>query len=60
VRIGDDFPQPPETDQNDDCGRPMSEPVRERDAQLAYVAVTRARRRLDLGGLSWIEKHPGR
>ncbi|MFH8620153.1 UvrD-helicase domain-containing protein [Streptomyces sp. NPDC017979] len=28
------------------------------DARLAYVAVTRARRHLDIGGLSWIENHP--
>ncbi|OIK04732.1 UvrD-helicase domain-containing protein [Streptomyces monashensis] len=59
VRIADDFPQPAETDQNDDCGRPPPPSVSEKDAQLAYVAVTRARRRLDLGGLSWIQSHPG-
>lgn len=33
--------------------------VGRRDARLAYVAVTRARRHLDLGGLSWIESHLG-
>lgn len=59
VRIADDFPEPPDTDQDDGCGRPIPEPVSETDARLAYVAVTRARHRLDLGGLSWIEHHPG-
>lgn len=28
------------------------------DARLAFVAVTRARRHLDLGGLEWIEAYP--
>jgi hypothetical protein len=28
------------------------------EARLAYVAVTRARQRLDLGGLSWINNYP--
>ncbi|MGW7406823.1 UvrD-helicase domain-containing protein [Streptomyces sp. NPDC054833] len=58
VRIADDFPPPPDTDQQDDCGRPIPEPVSDTDARLAYVAVTRARRQLDLGGLAWIEDHP--
>ncbi|MGW1048838.1 UvrD-helicase domain-containing protein [Streptomyces sp. NPDC001118] len=58
VRIAGDFPQPSDADQNDDCGRSIPAPVNETDARLAYVAVTRARRRLDLGGLSWIENHP--
>jgi hypothetical protein len=34
------------------------EPVSDTDARLAYVAVTRARHHLDLGGLSWINTHP--
>ncbi|MFD6725904.1 hypothetical protein ACFWEZ_38140, partial [Streptomyces sp. NPDC060131] len=34
------------------------EPVEDAEARLAYVAVTRARHRLDLGGLSWIRDHP--
>ncbi|MDQ0831428.1 superfamily I DNA/RNA helicase [Streptomyces achromogenes] len=55
VRIADDFPPPPDSDQLDDSGRPIPEPVSDTDARLAYVAVTRARRRLDLGGLAWIE-----
>nr|WP_303715002.1 3'-5' exonuclease [Kutzneria buriramensis]WKX15293.1 3'-5' exonuclease [Kutzneria buriramensis] len=56
VRIADDFPPPPDSDRQDDSGRPIPEPVSDTDARLAYVAVTRARRRLDLGGLAWIEK----
>ena len=58
VRIGEDFPPPPDSDQLDDCGRPIPGPVSETDARLAYVAVTRARHQLDLGGLSWIENQP--
>jgi hypothetical protein len=58
VRIGNDFPPPPDSGQQDDSGRPIPELVSETDARLAYVAVTRARRQLDLGGLAWIENHP--
>ncbi|MFF1301878.1 UvrD-helicase domain-containing protein [Streptomyces sp. NPDC058307] len=58
VRIGDDFPPPKDTDQLGAEGCPIPEPVNDTDARLAYVAVTRARRRLDLGGLSWIETYP--
>lgn len=57
VRIGDDFPPPKDTDQHDAEGRPIPEPVNDTDARLAYVAVTRARRRLDLDGLSWIDAY---
>ncbi|MEU2425515.1 UvrD-helicase domain-containing protein [Streptomyces sp. NPDC007851] len=60
VRIGDDFPPPKDTDQSDAEGRPIPEAVNDTDARLAYVAVTRARRRLDLGGLSWIDDHRAR
>ncbi|WP_067519277.1 UvrD-helicase domain-containing protein [Nocardia uniformis] len=52
VRIADDFSEPGE----DDDGQPS--PIDDADARLAYVAVTRARTRLDLGGLSWIQDHP--
>lgn len=38
--------------------RPIPEAVSDTDARLAYVAVTRARSRLDLGGLSWIDNYP--
>jgi superfamily I DNA/RNA helicase len=37
---------------------PAVDPVDDAEARLAYVAVTRARQRLDLGGLSWIRDHP--
>lgn len=57
VRIGEDFPPPKDTDQLDAKGHPIPEPVSDTDARLAYVAVTRARQQLDLGGLSWIDKH---
>lgn len=33
-------------------------PIDDADARLAHVAVTRARTRLDLGGLQWINDHP--
>ncbi|BCK53189.1 UvrD-helicase domain-containing protein [Nocardia wallacei] len=52
VRIADDFPEP----ENEDGSRPAS--IADTDARLAYVAVTRARRVLDLGGLEWIRRHP--
>ncbi|MGW5472497.1 UvrD-helicase domain-containing protein [Streptomyces chartreusis] len=58
VRIADDFLPPPDSDQQDDNGRPIPEPVSDTDARLAYVAVTRARQHLDLGGLAWIENRP--
>ncbi|TQJ55978.1 UvrD-helicase domain-containing protein [Streptomyces sp. SLBN-115] len=58
VKIADDFPEPKDTDQHDAQGRPIPESVSDTDARLAYVAVTRARSRLDLGGLSWIDRHP--
>jgi superfamily I DNA/RNA helicase len=52
VRIAHDFPPPKDTDQHDAHGHPIPEPVRD------YVAVTRGRHHLDLGGLSWIDTHP--
>ncbi|MFD3840259.1 UvrD-helicase domain-containing protein [Streptomyces sp. NPDC058642] len=58
VQIGDDFPPPKDTDQRDGQGRPIPESVSDTDARLAYVAITRARHHLDLGGLSWINAHP--
>jgi superfamily I DNA/RNA helicase len=57
VKIAEDFPPPPDSDQHDASGRPIPEPVTETDARLACVAVTRARSRLDLGGLAWIDSH---
>ena len=44
-----------------DLRRPSSispRPIGDAEARLAYVAVTRTRQRLDLGGLSWIHDHP--
>ncbi|MEV6395907.1 UvrD-helicase domain-containing protein [Streptomyces sp. NPDC051907] len=58
VRIAGDFSPPKDTDQHDANGRPVPGPVDDAEARLAYVAVTRTRERLDLGGLSWIHDHP--
>ncbi|MBL3666926.1 ATP-dependent helicase [Streptomyces sp. M2CJ-2] len=52
VRIGNDFPQPKDTDPGAPTAGQTPE-VSNTDARLAYVAVTRARHRLDLGGLAW-------
>lgn len=54
VLIADDFAR---SDDEQDTPRPP-DPVDDAEARLAYVAVTRTRRRLDLGGLSWIHDHP--
>ncbi|MEU7061749.1 UvrD-helicase domain-containing protein [Streptomyces sp. NPDC046197] len=59
VLIADDFTRP-ENDALDgrtDTAMPPH-PVDDAEARLAYVAVTRTRQRLDLGGLSWIHGHP--
>ncbi|WP_329347183.1 UvrD-helicase domain-containing protein [Streptomyces sp. NBC_01261] len=58
VKIADDFTPPKNTDQQDAEGRAVPGPIHDTDARLAYVAVTRTRSRLDLGGLSWIHDHP--
>jgi hypothetical protein len=58
VQIADDFTPPKDSDQQDATGRPVPGPIDDGEARLAYVAVTRARHRLDIGGLSWIEDHP--
>ncbi|MEH1130672.1 UvrD-helicase domain-containing protein [Micromonospora sp. CPCC 206061] len=50
VQIADDFPQPQENQETGEVQLPDAEQLR-----LAYVAVTRARHRLELGSLSWIE-----
>ncbi|WP_319753528.1 UvrD-helicase domain-containing protein [Streptomyces sp. AK02-04a] len=52
VRIGEDFTPPAE----DELGRPGR--ISRSEARLAYVAVTRARHQLDIGGLAWINEHP--
>jgi hypothetical protein len=58
VRIAYDFAPPKDSDQDDGTGRPVPAPIDDGEARLAYVAVTRTRRRLDIGGLSWIHDHP--
>jgi superfamily I DNA/RNA helicase len=52
VRIGNDFLQPKDTDPGTSAAAQAPD-VSDTDARLAYVAVTRARHRLDLGGLAW-------
>ncbi len=59
VLIADDFTPPhsgPPASGTDTP--PTPGPIDDAEARLAYVAVTRARQRLDLGGLSWINDHP--
>ncbi|MGW1543257.1 UvrD-helicase domain-containing protein [Streptomyces sp. NPDC002309] len=56
VLIADDFARP--KDSPVDAVTTPPDPVDEAEARLAYVAVTRTRQRLDLGGLSWIHDHP--
>ncbi|WP_327350275.1 UvrD-helicase domain-containing protein [Streptomyces sp. NBC_01304] len=58
VRIAPDFTPPPDTDEVDSAGHPIPGPIDPDEARLAYVAVTRARHHLDLGGLSWIHQRP--
>ncbi|MFE9769571.1 UvrD-helicase domain-containing protein [Streptomyces sp. NPDC005808] len=58
VKIADDFTPPKDSDQLDDTGRAVPGPIDDGEARLAYVAVTRTRHHLDIGGLSWIENHP--
>ncbi|MFE7856339.1 UvrD-helicase domain-containing protein [Streptomyces sp. NPDC057403] len=53
VKIGTDFPQPKGIDPGASGANLAEELVSNADARLAYVAVTRARHRLDLGGLAW-------
>lgn len=58
VRIADDFTPPKDSDQQDETGRTVPGPIDDGEARLAYVAVTRTRSRLDIGGLAWIHDHP--
>ncbi|MCB5907204.1 UvrD-helicase domain-containing protein [Streptomyces pinistramenti] len=58
VRIAGDFTGPDDLDERGDDGAPLPGPIDVDEARLAYVAVTRARSRLDIGGLSWINGHP--
>ncbi|MGP4000624.1 UvrD-helicase domain-containing protein [Streptomyces sp. 8N706] len=58
VRIGEDFEEPVDQEETDENGDPLPGDIDDAEARLAYVAVTRARHSLDLGGLSWINRHP--
>ncbi|GHH43043.1 UvrD-helicase domain-containing protein [Streptomyces candidus] len=58
VRIGEDFTEPADQEETDEAGNPLPGDIDDAEARLAYVAVTRARHRLDLGGLDWINQHP--
>ena len=58
VRIAEDFTPPPDREETDARGEPLPGVIDATEARLAYVAVTRARHGLDLGGLSWIHHHP--
>ncbi|TXC94346.1 UvrD-helicase domain-containing protein [Streptomyces sp. ISID311] len=58
VRIADDFTGPEDLDERGEDGAPLPGPIDIDEARLAYVAVTRARSLLDIGGLSWINGHP--
>ncbi|MEV7863707.1 UvrD-helicase domain-containing protein [Streptomyces hirsutus] len=59
VLIADDFARTHDNHFGDRTGVPAPpDPIDDAEARLAYVAVTRTRRRLDLGGLSWIHDHP--
>ncbi|MDQ0771574.1 hypothetical protein QF026_000040 [Streptomyces aurantiacus] len=58
VKIADDFTPPRDSDQLDDTGRAVPGPIDDAEARLAYVAITRTRHHLDIGGLSWINDHP--
>ncbi|MGW1878760.1 UvrD-helicase domain-containing protein [Streptomyces sp. NPDC001975] len=53
VKIADDFTPPSHNDQPETAPAPTPQPIGESEARLAYVAVTRTRRRLDIGGLAW-------
>ncbi|MBT2439981.1 ATP-dependent helicase [Streptomyces sp. ISL-36] len=57
VRIAADFREPVSRERDLE-GNSIPAPILLEDARLAYVAVTRARKQLDLGGLEWIETHP--
>ncbi|WSQ15879.1 UvrD-helicase domain-containing protein [Streptomyces sp. NBC_01231] len=59
VLIADDFARPDDSNPDDHTVPQASpDPIDDAAARLAYVAVTRTRQRLDLGGLSWIHDHP--
>ncbi|WP_405592814.1 UvrD-helicase domain-containing protein [Streptomyces sp. NBC_01190] len=57
VQIAPDF-EPLPGEETDAQGQPVPKPIDQGEARLAYVAVTRARRHLDPGGLAWFDRHP--
>ncbi|MFD5123555.1 UvrD-helicase domain-containing protein [Streptomyces sp. NPDC058385] len=58
VLIADDFARPQDVTADEQATTTAApEPIDDAEARLAYVAVTRTRQRLDLGGLSWIHNH---
>jgi superfamily I DNA/RNA helicase len=59
VLIAADFARPNDSTADERTGatRPP-DPIDDAEARLAYVAVTRTRQCLDLGGLSWVHDHP--
>lgn len=56
VQIGDDF-RKPEPFENPDTGRTEPGVIDRSEAMIHYVAVTRAQKTLDRGGLAWIDEH---
>ncbi|MEW2810974.1 UvrD-helicase domain-containing protein [Streptomyces massasporeus] len=58
VKIADDFTPPRDTVPPDHPDHTLPRTIDDSEARLAYVAVTRTRCRLDLGGLSWIDQPP--
>ncbi|MDR6980992.1 superfamily I DNA/RNA helicase [Streptomyces sp. 3330] len=58
VLIADDFARPHDSNSDQPGQSTSPAPIDDAEARLAYVAVTRTRQRLDLGGLSWIHNHP--
>ncbi|MFE0921174.1 hypothetical protein ACFW24_25830 [Streptomyces nigra] len=57
MKIADDL-TPPSDGPPDGLGQGTVRRIDDKEACLAYVAVTRTRNRLDIGGLSWINEHP--
>lgn len=58
VRISEDFTEPVDPEETDENGNPLPGDIDDAEARLAYVAVTRARHQLDIGGLAWVNQHP--
>ncbi len=56
VQLGDDFTEP-EPFENPLTGRVEPGVIDRHEAMIHYVAVTRAQRRLDRGGLAWIDNY---